>query len=92
MGEVTMRDWMTAKKPLHQRLEAVQRQLAQMTRTDALAGLVGNGVELGRTWNSLNLSRQHAIVSAIIDHAEIGPGTPGVQALDPARVSVVWRL
>lgn len=90
-GEITMREWMTARKPITQRLEATQRQLGQITRTGALAGLVGNGADLGRAWNTLNLSRQHAIVTALLDHAIIGPGTPRSQALDPARVVPVWR-
>lgn len=89
--EITMREWLVAKKPISQRLENVHRQLSQVTRTSALAGLIGNGQELGRAWDTLNLSRQHAIVAALIDHAMIGPGTPGARVLDPSRVSVVWR-
>jgi site-specific DNA recombinase len=89
--DISMREWLTAKKPITQRLEQVQRQLGQITRTTALTGLVGNGEELRTSWGSLNLSRQHAIVSALVDHVVIGPGTPGARALDPSRVSVQWR-
>lgn len=89
--DITMREWMTAKKPITGRKEAAERQLATMTRTSALSGLVGRGDELGRTWSDLNLSRQHAIVAALVDHATIGPGTPGVHLLDPARVQITWR-
>lgn len=89
--DITMIEWMTAKKPIVQRLEGVQRQLAQVSHTDALSGLVGNGDALRGSWAGLNLSRQHAIVGALIDHAVIAPGTPGASALDPGRVSVVWR-
>ena len=89
--DITMPEWMTARKPLQQRLEKVQRQLATATRTSALSGIVGNGAELRRTWDTLNLGRQHAIVAAVVDHAVIGPGKPGARELDPSRVSVVWR-
>jgi hypothetical protein len=92
-GDVSMREWLTAKKPLTQRLEAAQRQLGTITRTSALTGLVGNGEQLRRSWDTLNLSRQHAITVAVLDHAVIGPGTTrGVQTLDSARVNPVWRL
>jgi hypothetical protein len=74
--QITMREWMVAKRPISQRLERVQRQLAQLTRSDALAGLVGNGEELSRAWSSIDLSQQHAIIGAVVDHATIGPGTP----------------
>ena len=90
--EITMREWMTARKPIEQRAETTKRQLGQITRTGALTGLVGNGADLSRSWNTLTLSRQHAIVSALLDHAIIKPGTPGVRVLDPTRVSPVWRL
>ncbi|GAA1910984.1 hypothetical protein GCM10009737_10540 [Nocardioides lentus] len=66
-------------------------QLSQVTRTGALTGLAGHGVELGRSWADLNISRQHAITTAIIDHVTVGPGTPGARTLDPARVAVTWR-
>ena len=87
-----MREWMTARKSIEQRLEAAQRQLASLTRTDALSGLIGNGQQLGTSWNTLNLSRQHAITTALIDHIDIAPGTSGVRSLDRARVHIVWRL
>jgi site-specific DNA recombinase len=89
--DISMREWMSAKKPITMRLEQIQRQLGQITRTTALSGLVGNGDELRASWQSLNLSRQHAIVEALVDHAVIGPGTPGARVLDPSRMSVVWR-
>lgn len=87
-----MREWMTARKPIEQRRDAAAKQLASLTRTDALAGLVGNGQALGASWNTLNLSRQHAIVGALVDHIVIGPGTPGARSLDRASVNIVWRL
>jgi site-specific DNA recombinase len=90
-GQVSMREWMTAKKPIVQRLEQVQRQLGRLTHTSALAGMIGNGQHLRGSWDTLNLSRQNAIVAALVDHVTIGPGTPGVHSLDPSRVKVVWR-
>ena len=87
---ISMREWMTARDAISARLDATQRQLGQVTRTGALHGLIGNGQELRRTWAPLGLSRQHAIVAALVDHIVIGPGTPGAQAMDPGRVAVVW--
>ena len=89
--DITMREWMVAKKPVTGRLEAAHRQLAQLTQTTALSGLVGNGKQLGSTWGTLNLSRQAAIVNALVDHITIGPGKPGAQALDLDRISITWK-
>lgn len=90
--KITMREWMTARKPIESRIADAERRLSRATRTDALHGLVGHGDVLRTQWAGLNLSRQHAIVSAILDHAVIAPGAPGVRALDPDRVAPVWRL
>lgn len=89
--QISMREWMTAKTPITQRLENTQRQLATISHTTALTGLVGNGDQLRGSWETLNLSRQHAIVAALVDHIDIGPGTPGTRGLDASRVAVVWR-
>ncbi|GAB2767851.1 recombinase family protein [Nocardioides salsibiostraticola] len=88
--QVTMSEWLTAKKPIQARAEAAQRQLATLTHTTALTGLVGNGQGLRDNWATMNLSRQVAVVKALVDHIVISPGAPASQVLDPARVGVVW--
>lgn len=90
-NQLSMNEWMIARKPIQQRLEHAERQLGRLTHSTALAGLVGNGAELGRSWSTLNLDRQHAIVKALIDHVAINPAARGATAFDPARVAVTWR-
>lgn len=69
-----------------------RRQLSVATSTDALVGLPGQAGPLRESWAGLNLTRQAAIVAAVLDHARIEPGQRGARSLDPARVSPVWRL
>jgi site-specific DNA recombinase len=90
--QINMRDWLTAKKPIEGRIAHLGRQLSRATDTSALEGLPGSGAELRERWAGLNLTRQHAIVAAILDHAVIGPGKRGAKGLDPSRVQPVWRL
>jgi site-specific DNA recombinase len=90
--DITMREWMHARRPIEDRITDAQRRLSRATRSDALHGLVGNGDALRTQWAGLNLDRQHAIVSALLDHAVIAPGTPGARSLDRNRVQPVWRL
>jgi site-specific DNA recombinase len=89
---ITAREWMEARNPIQARIGKAEQAIARMTRSDALAGLVGNGEQLRASWAGLNLTRQAAIVRAVLDHAVIGPGTRGAQSLDPERVRPVWRL
>ena len=89
---IPAREWLAARNPIEERITDAERRLGRATRSDALTGLVGNGEGLRGQWAELGLGRRHAIVTAVLDHGIIGPGTPGARALDPARVEPVWRL
>ena len=89
---ITYPEWMAARGVVNARVADAERRLARASRSDALIGLVGNGERLKSQWDGLNLDRQHAIVRAVLDHAVILPGTPGVRELDRARVQPVSRL
>ena len=84
--------WLRARGDLETRIAQAEARLARLTRSDALSGLVGNGEQLRASWDELNLTRQGAIVRAVLDHAVIGPGVLGARILDPERVQPVWRL
>lgn len=88
---ISSREWTEARRRIEDRAEAAQRRLARLTRSDALTGAVGTNGELRRRWADLNLTRQAAIVGAIVDRIEITPGVPRA-GFDPGRVNIVWRL
>jgi site-specific DNA recombinase len=89
---ITQREWLAARKPIEDRIISSERRLTRASGSDALHGLIGNGEELGRTWDSLNLDRQTAIIRAVLDHTVIAPGVLGARSLDRERVRPVWRL
>jgi len=89
--QITMREWLAARKAIEARIEQAQRRLARTTRTDALVGLPGTGARLSGSWSELNLTRQAAIVAAVMDRAVILPGT-GARGFDPDRVKPIWRV
>ena len=89
---ITAREWMEARNPIQARIDRTELAIARATRSDVLAGLVGTGEQLRGAWAGLNLTRQAAIVRAVLDHAVIGPGTRGARAFDPDRVTPLWRL
>jgi len=91
-GQVTAREWMAARNPIEGRIRDTQRRLAHATETSALDGLLGNVAALRGQWDTLGIDRRHAIIRAILDHAVIGPGTPGARTLDLTRVQPQWRL
>ncbi len=92
-GELSREEWKTARDRLEARVVANRRSLSRLTQRDAIENYVGQGEALRVTWESLDLSRQAAIVKAVLDHAIIMPATkPGRNGLDPDRVVPQWRL
>lgn len=92
-GELSREEWKTARDRLEARVTANRRTLARLTQRDAIENYLGQGEALRERWEGLDLSRQSAIVKAVLDHAVILPATkPGRNGLDPDRVSPQWRL
>ena len=92
-GVISKAEWLKARGRIEQRLEANRRAFARLTHRDAVADYIGRGHELRTQWDGLNLSRQVAIVKAVLDHATILPAAhPGRRGLDPNRVEPTWRL
>ena len=92
-GELSREEWKTARDRLEARVTGNRRTLARLTQRDAIENYLGQGGVLRERWQGLDLSRQSAIVKAVLDHAVILPATkPGRNGLDPDRVVPQWRL
>ena len=90
--KIGVREWMTARDPIEGRMNDAARRVARATRNDALTGLVGNGDQLREQWAQLNLTRQHAIVRAVLDRVVVSPTEKRSATFDPNRVDFVWRV
>lgn len=90
VGEISRPEWKAARSTLEARVERAQRQLDQITGTNALDGLVGQGGAITARWETLNLDRQVQIVRAVLDSATILPGLPGSRAVDMNRIVPSW--
>ena len=89
--EITRPEWIAARQPIEGRIKDTERRLARLTRTSTLSDLVGNGIALRDQWASLNLTRQHAIVKAVLDFATIASAN-GRNTFDPDRVHPSWKV
>lgn len=90
---ISMAEWKAAREPIEARIYSAERQLAQITGDHTLDGIAGHGAELRSSWDSLPLTRQSAIVGALVDFGTIGAGSGGGRReVDPDRISVTWRL
>ena len=89
--EITLAEWLAARRPIERRLTTARRKLARISGNALLGEHVGQGASLREKWSQLNLTRQQAIVAAVVDHLVIGPGRRGLNRFDPTRVTPVWR-
>jgi hypothetical protein len=89
--EIGLTEWQAARVPVERRITEAKKRLARLSRTAALAGHVGNASALREQWQTLDLTRQHAIVEAVLDHVVVGAGRRGFNRFDPSRFHPVWR-
>jgi site-specific DNA recombinase len=90
--EVTFSEYLAARKPIEARIEAAKRHLSRTSRSAALADYVGDSAALRERWSGLDLSRQRAIVEAVLDRATVLPAVRGRNRFDPDRVDPLWRV
>ena len=88
---ISATEWMAAKAPIEERLHRAKLDLARCNGTSAVADFVGHGSALRDSWGGLPLSRQRAILGAVLEHVTIGPAVRGRNRFDPERVSPRWR-
>jgi DNA invertase Pin-like site-specific DNA recombinase len=89
---ISLAEYLAARKPIQHRIDSARRQLAKVTQTEALDRYVGSASVLRDGWPDLPITRQHAIIAAVLDHAVVAPAVPGRAAFDPARLTPLWRL
>ncbi len=89
--QFSLQEWLSARKPIEQRMTTARKQLAKVSRTNVLDGYLGNSDKLRAEWDSLDLSQQHTIVAAVVDSVVVGPARPGYNRFDESRLTPVWR-
>jgi len=90
--EFSAREWAAARRVIEDRIATARRRLHGAHRSLALTRDFPSQTQLRRTWPTLPLGRQQAIVATILDHATIGPAVRGWNRFDQSRVMPVWRV
>lgn len=89
---ITLAEWLAAREPIERRMATAKRRLARLGRVSVVEGHVGHASALRKTWPDLPLTRQRAIVAAVLDHVVVGPGRRGFNRFDETRLTPVWRV
>jgi hypothetical protein len=96
-GAIDVRQLREGSERLRVRLAEVEAQLAEASRGDALAGLVG-APDPATTWAALDLHRRRAVMDTLMT-VTILPArrgrpagwTPGSSYFDPSTVEIAWK-
>jgi Site-specific recombinases, DNA invertase Pin homologs len=89
---VTFPEYLAARKPIATRIEVAKRRMSRLTQTTAIDGYVGQSGALREAWPTLPLTRQRAIVAAVLDRAVVRSAVRGGKRFDPDRIDPVWRV
>lgn len=90
-GEITLAEWIAARRPLQERIEAARRTAGPGRRPPRDTHLLAAPGALRREWPSLDFAAKREILSAVIDRVVIGPADRGRWTELPSRVDVRWR-
>jgi site-specific DNA recombinase len=90
--QITFPEYLAARKPIETRIEAGKRRLSRLTRSAAIDSYLGQSEALRSAWADLPLTRQRAIVAAVLDRAIVRPAVRGRTTFDSGRIEPVWRV
>jgi DNA invertase Pin-like site-specific DNA recombinase len=90
--QITVSEWLAARGPIEERLEKAEAALARSNGTSAIGEYLGHSSALRDSWTGLPLSRQRAILSAVLEHVTIDPARRGYNRFDPERVVPTWKV
>ena len=88
--EIELREYMTARRVISERLTANQSRYAKLAKRDPVRELVGQGTALRARWSTLNLDQKRAIIGAVLDRVIVKPATHG-NRFDTSRFEPVWK-
>lgn len=91
-GTLSRAQYERATGRARRRLNAARAAQANTHSSHDITAWATKPGRLRRQWPSLEISRQSAIIAAILDHATIGPATPGARSVNLDRIQPVWRL
>ena len=89
---ITHAEWLAARGPVQARIDTAKRRLSRISHTAHIDEYVGRSEALGEAWADLALSRQQAVVRAVVDHLVVNPATQGRNRFDSGRLGLIWRL
>jgi len=97
-GVIGLAEWMAARRPLQERLEAARRAAGTSRRPSPSVKLLSEPGAVRKVWPSLSFSERREIVRAVVDRVVVGPAprrrwTTLEERMDPNQgFGITWRV
>lgn len=85
-------EWLTARKPLTEKIETLESRLSRADRVGMLATVSADQDELAATWKARDVVWRRALLETVVDSVVLHPAVKGRNRFDPSRVEVVWSV
>lgn len=89
-GRITRAEWMAARAPLLDRIDAARAAVVAAAGAAPLAGMTKKGA-VRKAWPDLDLGRRQAILDLLVDAVVVARATRRGPGLDPERIDVRWK-
>jgi len=89
-GEISREEWLSLKRNLGGRAQAMEADLTRLDRMEALRDLAGKGRSIGERWAAMSVEQRRFILHTALDHVVVLPAEPPRQVFRPERLRPVW--
>lgn len=89
-GEISRPEWLSLKRNLGGRADAMEVEMTRLDGLDALRSLVGAGRTIREGWSTMTVEERRAILQTAIDHVVVLQAKPPRQVFRPERLQPVW--
>lgn len=90
-GQISLAEWMAARRPLMERLDAAKAAARTIRRPPASVRLLSEPGAVRLAWPTLDFAARRAIITALVHRVTIGPATRGRWTEVADRVDVIWK-
>lgn len=91
-GVLSLVEWLAARQPLLDRIEAARAAAGATTRPRAAAHLLSKPGAARRAWPALGIIDRRGVVAAVVGQVVVGPADRRRRAKVEDRTEIVWRL
>lgn len=89
-GDISREEWVSLKRNLGDRAQAVQAELTRLDRLDALRRMAGTGRSIAAAWATMTVDQRRLVLHTVIDHVVVLQAEPPRQVFRPERLQPVW--